>query len=195
MIKIGNILPAVSKLGQGRTSRTLLDLVFTNGCLWMEHASLLVSPVATSVDVPVPLLGFEFDAPDDFTLLSYSYAKYPYLNKAAVTNSFIKETCPISIVAYRPITAKNPVGLNFVLNYAGVKYYIEKYADRGGTWSLVTGWGLINNLVLTKLEAIRVEGSDLGGVGFRFSFERINFDDTSSISKSVSSLAQKLGGV
>lgn len=190
-LRLGNALPPLGKLSSGDMSGALLDLLFRDACLWMEQSTLLFSSLASPV--PLPVLGFTFQTPDNLVLAKYSYAEYPYLNKAAVANSFLKETGEIEVVGLRPIYKENSVALNYALNNIGIKQYIEKYADRGGTWALNTMWGLQTNLVLTQLEGIKVEGSSMGGVGFKFSFKKLNFAKVKSVEESVSSFVSKLG--
>lgn len=194
-ISIGNVLPATASLASGNIKKAVLDLAFRDSCLWMQDSTLLFTSIASKISIPFPLLGFSFQTPESFTIAKYSYAKYPYLNKVAVANSFLKEVCPIEITALRPITRTNPLVLNYVLNWQGIKNYVERYADKGGLWSLNTMWGLYTDLALTELSAERDSDKDqMGGVKFRFSFEKLNFDNVSSVGNVVSSLCSKLGG-
>ena len=190
-LRLGNVLPSLGKLSSGDVSGQILDLVFRDACLWMENSSLLFSPLASQI--PLPLLGFSFKTPDRLMIAKYEYAKYPYLNKTAVTNSFLKDSGEIEIVGLRPILKENPIALNYSLNNIGVKQYIEKYADRGGLWSLNTMWGLYTNLALVQLEGIKIDNSEMGGVGFKFTFQKINFANIKSVEGQVSSFVSKIG--
>ena len=60
---------------------------------------------------------------------------------------------------------------------------IEKYADKGGLFSLNTMWGLQKDLALESLAGETFDNQ--GGVVFSFQFKKLNFDDT-TLAKSVS---------
>lgn len=191
VIGIGNVLPNFAKLANGDVGGAILDLAFKDSCLWMQNSTLLASWL--SLKVPLPVVGFQFQTPDDLELLKYTYVKYPALNKVAVANSFQKETTTVTITGLRPITRYNPVGLNYILNYQGIKNYIEKYADRGGTFALNTMWGLITDLVLTGVKGVKVDQTDMGGIGFEFTFEKLQFASLGLADKAAKSLFNVLG--
>lgn len=191
IIGIGNVLPNFAKLANGDAGGAILDLAFKDSCLWMQNSTLLASWI--SLKIPLPVVGFQFQTPDDLELLKYTYVKYPALNKVAVANSFQKETTTITITGLRPITRFNPVGLNYVLNGLGMKNYIEKYADRGGTFALNTMWGLITDLVLTGVKGVKVDQSQMGGIGFEFSFEKLQFASLSTAENAAKSIFSVLG--
>lgn len=191
VIGIGNVLPNFAKLANGDVGGAILDLAFKDSCLWMQNSTLLASWI--SFNVPLPVVGFQFQTPDDLELLKYTYVKYPALNKVAVANSFQKETTTVTITGLRPITRYNPVGLNYVLNGMGMKNYIEKYADRGGTFALNTMWGLITDLVLTGVKGVKVDQSQMGGIGFEFSFEKLQFASLGTAENAVKSIFSVLG--
>lgn len=190
VIGIGGVLPNFAKLATGDPGGALLDLVFKDSCLWMQNSTLLHGFV--SLDIPLPVVGFQFQTPDNLELLKYEYTTYPALNKSFVANTFQKKTTTLTITGLRPITRFNPVGLNYLLNWQGVSNYIEKYADRGGLWSLNTMWGLITNLVLTELKGVNMNETQMGGVGFEFSFEKLQFSSISSSLDKVSNIAKAL---
>ena len=149
MLGIGNVLPSTAGLLSGNGGKkSLLDLAFRDACLWMEHSTLLTSNYANKFSLPLPLLGFSFEPPESFTLLKYQFAQYPYLNKVAVANAFIKQSCPLTIRGVRPLTIKNNLITTYLTNHAGIKYYIEKYCDKGGTWAINTMWGIYTGLIL-----------------------------------------------
>lgn len=191
IIGIGNVLPNFAKLANGDAGGAILDLAFKDSCLWMQNSTLLASWI--SFKIPLPVVGFQFQTPDDLELLKYTYVKYPALNKVAVANSFQKETTTITITGLRPITRYNPVGLNYVLNGMGMKNYIEKYADRGGTFALNTMWGLITDLVLTSVKGVKVDQSQIGGIGFEFSFEKLQFASLGTAENAAESIFSVLG--
>ena len=191
IIGIGGILPNFAKLASGDVGGAILDLAFKDSCLWMQNSTLLKSWISASI--PLPVVGFQFQTPDNLELLKYTYVKYPALNKVAVANSFQKETTTVTITGLRPITRYNPIGLNYILNWQGMKNYIEKYADRGGMFTLNTMWGLITNLVLTGVNGVKVDQSQMGGIGFEFSFERLQFASLGTAESAVSSVFNVLG--
>lgn len=185
---IGNFLPSMAMVGKGSTAGAMLDLVLRDCALIMESSNLIFSPrpLPYSFLVPFPILGFTFATPDEIIFAKYEYAKYPYLSRAVVANSFIKEVCPLRVRALRPITRSNNVVANYVMNQVLIRKYIERYADRGGLFALNTGWGYIGNLALTEFKGVKIDGSEMGGVGFEFDFERLNFSSLSTASKLVS---------
>lgn len=88
----------------------------------------------------------------------------------------------------------NGVITNILLNEAFYKG-IEAYCDRGGTFTLMTMWGVFNNLVLETLQIIPPEGSQVGGIGFEWQFKRIPFDTANAkatYSSSLNALSQCL---
>lgn len=199
-ISIGNVFPSLGGLaGGGVTARSaaksILDFVFTDCAIIMTQPSKLWGGSGNTLldTTGFPLLGFSFQTPDMISFCKYSYGEYPFLNRAVVANAFYKEPCEVEVVGLRPIQRTNPVIANYALNKAGVKYYIEKYADNGGIWAINTLWGYYSDLVLESLDGVKVEGSELGGIGFKFTFRRLNFSSiessTISLSNSVASLA------
>lgn len=179
-ISILNVAPSLASLhgADGRTvAYGLLDTVFTDSALLFQTPGKLLSIMSFWDELPVgfPLLGFSFQTPDALTFCKYTYGEYPYLNKAIIANSFYKEPGDIEVIGLRPIQRGNPLIANYIANKLGIKYIIEKYADAGGLWAINTLWGYFDNLVLTELSGTKVDGSELGGIGFKFTFKRMNF--------------------
>lgn len=160
-----------------------------------------------SVSLPIPLIGFEFLAPEEVELLKYSYSEYPYIDKTMLTNAYIKENTKLSIVGVRPIThmpngnhsidkndssksARNVAAINnastsVVGNYISnelILSTLQAYCDRGGTFTVLTMWGQINNLVLERLSGIKLEGgqNQFAGQGYKFEFKRVQFPKKSN---------------
>lgn len=137
------------------------------------------------INLPLPLLGFEFKTPQELQLLKYNYSEYPYVDKTLITNAYLRENTSISIIGYRPITYNG--GGNVVNNLSSsvLGIYITNelivstlkiYCDKGGTFSLLTLWGQIQNLVLEELAGVPLEAENaLGGQAFLFRFKQINF--------------------
>lgn len=200
-VGLGNIIPtsltsAVATKGKGGyiAAVTVLDLLYRDWCVFLQTPSLLMGGNESSTGLGLgglidttglPLIGFTFQQPSNFEILKYQFTKFPLLNKAVVANSMIKESTKITLTGLRPITASNPIILNIALNNVGLKL-IEKYADMGGLWWINTMWGARFNYVLTDLKGT-MPVDDIGGVGWEFTFERLNFDSVSSATKSVDS--------
>lgn len=192
---VGNALPSLAKIGNSGTGGMILDLVFRDCALLFSNTKLLISPKlgALGAPIPLPILGFSFDVPEEIGILKYEYTEYPLLNKQVVANSFLKEPVDISVSAIRPIRRNNPVALNYITNRTLIAL-IEKYCDNGGLWTLNTGWGIFSDLALTELSGTKTgdhAGADLGGVGFNFRLRKMHFDNTFATSK-ISSLLKKL---
>lgn len=194
MVGIGNVMPSLSKAMSGNL-HSILDLVFRDNALILADSQVLVGGKFASfmskigVSIPLPLIGFTFETPSEITFMSYNYSKFPYLNKAVVANSFTKETSTTIIRALRPIYKGNGVITNYVLNKALITL-IEKYADNGGTFALNTMWGYYGNFVLKELKGFAV--NEMGGIGFEFHLEKINFDAIHSAGSIISSKLSKL---
>lgn len=188
---VGNVMPSLSKLGEPGISHTILDILFRDNALLFQQASLLYGSAATDTEIPAPLIGFYFEHPEQLVFAQYSYADYPYLNKAVVANSFIKNKVPVSIKAFRPITKGNSIASNYILNEYVIRKIIEKYADTGGLFMLNTMYGLVKDLALEEFSAEPV--ANQSGVGFVFRFSQLNFDKTSAVEKIVSKTLSSLG--
>ena len=207
LIGLGNIMPSGltqlmtkginSKNAGYFATKAVLDLFFTDWCIIMENPSLLAtladkdgSSAGVSVDTNnvgvnmmdwkgLPLIGFQFQPPTNYEILKYSYSEYPFLNRAVVTNSMMKEPTTITLQGLRPITVGNSVILNYILNIIGLKLYIEKYCDFGGLWTINTMWGARTGYVLTDLKGT-MPAEKQAGVGWEFTFKRYNFDSQST---------------
>lgn len=182
IVGIGNVLPSLAKIGNSNTGGAILDLVFRDCALIFSNTKLLINPKlgAVGISIPLPIVGFSFNVPEEVGILKYTYTEYPLLNKQVVANSFLKEPIDISVSAVRPIRRNNPIALNYITNQTLIAL-IEKYCDNGGLWTLNTGWGIFTNLALTDLTGIKigqVAGADTGGIGFSFRLRKMHFDNT-----------------
>lgn len=193
VIGIGNVFPSLAGAARKGADRreifaSLLDFVFTDcALLFMSPSKAYGLPSAVDA-ISLPVVGFSFQTPETAQLAHYEYSDYPYLSKSVVANSFLKGTCEFEVTGLRPITTKNPVVANWVLNNLGIKKWLIAYADKGGLFALNTYWGYYNNLALEDLHGVKVGGSEMGGIGFRFKFKRLNFadlDEGSNIEKSL----------
>lgn len=212
-IGLGNILPSgltslLGSAGMRNNSnskyvvlKTVMDLFFQDWCVWMQNAEIIWTTQNTSSGggvglsssgVPLPLIGFTFLPPQNLEILKYTYSEYPFVNRAVIANNMQKEPTQITLQALRPITAGNSIMVNFAANWLGIKYYIEKYCDFGGLWTIVTQWGIRTNYLLTDLKGTMPVGSQ-AGVGFEFTFKRYNFDDQETSMYKNNALTSILG--
>ena len=190
---VGNVLPSLATITtKSSPLHTVLDLVLRDCALIMESSNLLFSNRPMQMLIPLPVIGFLFEAPEEIVFAKYSYAEYPLLNRATVANSFVKDVCPLRIGALRPITKGNNVVTNYLMNQVLIRKYIERYADRGGLFAINTGWGYIGNLALEEFKGKKVNNSNMSGVGFEFTFKRLNFAEIGLAQKVMSSM---IGGV
>lgn len=195
MFGVGNIMPSLSGVVKGNL-HSVLDLVFRDNALILADSQVLVPGVGKlasklGASVPLPLVGFTFESPNDISFMKYSYSEYPYLNKAVVANSYVRETSSTTIRALRPIFGGNGVIANYALNKTLITL-IEKYANQGGTFALNTMWGYFDNFVLEELKGYAI--NDMGGIGFEFQLKRINFDALQSSGGIIASTLSKLMG-
>lgn len=196
MQPIGNMLPSAEALFSSGARHGILDLVFRDNALVMNYSHLLLpggellnTIAGGGVPTPLPIIGFSFEHPSQLNFLKYQYSEYPFLDRAMVANSFVKDVGGVQVRGLRPITRGNPVILNYTMNKLLIKL-IERYADQGGTWTLNTMWGPVSNLVLESLDGVK-EDNATGGVAFDFTFRRICFSDTRGVLGKASSLIGK----
>lgn len=177
--------------GQAKVFKPALDAVYRHSAILLNDA---ISLLGFSISAPIPLVGFTYEHPSEMTLLQYSYSEYPYLNKALISNTMIKEATNVTIKANRAITSVSGLLTNIALNEA-VYALLEKYCDRGGTFSILSMWGTQVNLVLERLTT---DGGESGpGVGFVFHFRKYVTDLNSvetQVSNSINALTQGIVG-
>lgn len=195
------------KNGKYVALKSVLDLFFTDYCVWMQDPEILLTKASVSGTsagtgfmynalsaIPgFPLVGFTFLPPQNIEILKYTYSEYPYINKAVIANNMMKEPTQITLQALRPITTGNNILANFAANWLGIKYYIEKYCDFGGLWTIITQWGVRSNYLLTDLKGTMPVGNQ-AGVGFEFTFKRYNFDSYETSQAKNSDMLSVLGG-
>lgn len=194
---LGNTMPAMASILKPGANKEeiisgILDLVFRDSALIMKQTGLLFSPNAIST-IPLPLLGFSFQTPDEVEILNYEFSEYPYLNRSTVANAFLKAPCTLRCVGLRPIYKENPLLLNYVLNNLSIPFYIERYCDRGGTWALNTMWGYFDDLVLTNLKGIKLNETETGGIGFEFTFKKLQLSNLDTAESLLSNAVGQLG--
>lgn len=210
-IGFGNILPSgLTSLIYNRNSKntryivlkTVMDLFFQDWCVWMQNPEILLTKMnanetsggvgVTDSSIPLPLIGFTFLPPKNLEILKYTYSEYPFINRAVIANNMQKEPTQITLEGLRPITLGNAIMTNFAVNWVGIKYYIEKYCDFGGLWTIITQWGVRSNYLLTDLKGTMPVGSQ-AGVGFEFTFKRYNFDEQDTSMYKNNALTSVLG--
>lgn len=190
----------------------VLDYLFQKNAIILNDTLQILTGMTFDFGIgefslPIPLIGFEFLAPEEVELLKYSYSDYPYIDKTMITNAYIKENTQLSIIGIRPIThmpngnhsaghsdisggdktasAINNASTSVVGNYISnelILSTLQMYCDKGGTFTVLTMWGQINNLVLERLSGIKLEGgaNQFAGQGYKFEFKRINFPKKSN---------------
>lgn len=202
IIGLGGVMPSaltnlINVKGNGYyiMMKTVVDLFFRDWCVFMQQPTLIGIGNAQNVNgaslssvlnrlvdtTGIPLVGFSFQQPSSFDILDYEYTKYPFIDRSVIANNMLKKTTKITLQGLRPITAGNPVIINYIMNTLGLNKYIEKYCDMGGLWMIHTMWGTRRNYALTNLRGTKPVG-EVGGVGWEFTFERLNFSDIDSAS-------------
>lgn len=151
-------------------SLVVLDMVLGRSAIILNDVGTILG---TGADIPIPLVGLQYQIPERVELLKYKASKYPALNRQVVSNTLIKEERRFSIVGIRGYTRFNNAITGFALNEATRKI-LEEYADNGGTFTIVTMWGVIKNCIMERLDGVKIHDKDIGGQGFEFGFCAIN---------------------
>lgn len=192
---IGNNPIQVGKINEiNSVGIKILDELFQKNAILLNDTLTILTNGANlgalgglGINLPLPLLGFEFKTPQELQLLKYNYSEYPYVDKTLITNAYLRENTSISIIGYRPITYSGNGGVNVVNNLSSsvlgiyttnelITSTLKIYCDKGGTFSLLTLWGQIQNLVLEELAGVPLEAENaLGGQAFLFRFKQINY--------------------
>ena len=201
MTLIGDFLPSISN----QSGKTAIDLAYRHSVILLSDAiSMGLNTAGVNLGgfgrflsdyAPVPLLGFVYETPSQIELLKYRYSEYPYLNKSLIVNSYVRENTRFTVRAYRLLTTSNPLPINISSNEL---YYLllNEYCNRGGTFTLVTMWGVYNNCVLEEFVGIPPENNNgVGGTGFEFRFLRLHFNGDSIVKKIASGLQSLSRGV
>lgn len=197
MAGIGNVMPSVAKLGNG--GHGVLDLIFRDCALIMSDTTILyadklsgtLGSIASSIEIPFPIVGFSFQTPEQLNILHYDYSEYPLYSRMSVVNSMVKGMGHVKVTGLRPITRGNSIAINYLLNQFVLVKLIESYCDAGGLWSLNTMWGTYNDLVLEDLDGINPDNAG-AGVGFAFTFKKVNFGAIDKQKGIVNKLISKL---
>ena len=155
-------------------SKLLAQTLFQRNVIFLNDLPKILGAGAS---VPLPLIGFEYLPLQRIELLNYSYSQYPYLNRETISNTSIKNPLRFQIQGVKPITSLNTMFLSLAVNI-GLLELMDKYVAGGGTFTIVTLWGVLTNCVLEKIEGTQFM-NDAGGQGFTFTFQRVNiYEDT-----------------
>lgn len=155
-------------------SKLLAQTLFQRNVIFLNDLPKILGAGAS---VPLPLIGFEYLPLQRIELLNYSYSQYPYLNRETISNTSIKNPLRFQIQGVKPITSLNTMFLSLAVNI-GLLELMDKYVAGGGTFTIVTPWGVLTNCVLEKIEGVQFM-NDAGGQGFTFTFQRVNiYEDT-----------------
>lgn len=195
---MASLLGTSSLPGLTNVTESVYKFAFRDSALWLQNALSAVNGFTASlnISIPVPLLGFTYENPVNLELLKYSYSSHPYLNKAQITNSYIKEQTSITIRANRAITNVNSIPIAISTNLL-LTAALEKYCDAGGLFTLVTPYQIITNLALVSLKGVEVEPKNQPfGIGYEFELIKINVTSSAvtSLSDAISKLTSGITG-
>lgn len=185
---ISGVIGQPMKIGTRVGSFEFIKTLFQDFPLLLNDVPRIFYKQIGIVSVPLPLVGLTYAPPREVELLKFSYSEYPYMDKSVVVNSYKQEPTKFSIIAYRPLSvlptdikkgdsaiqSGNNVIVNFVANEVAYNI-LQLYARFGGTFSLVTQWGIVTNLVIESLKGISIESKTMGGEAFLFEFKRVLF--------------------
>ena len=169
MAGIGDIVD-LNGIKTGELTSQILDFVYGKNCILLNDIRLIFN---NPINIPCPIIGFEYEIPDHIELLSFSYSDYPFLDRTSLINAYFKNNTKISLKAYRPITPLNPFTINLATNEL-IYAVLDKYCLNGGTFTILTSWGAYSNVLLEKLSGIKTGSNDIGGQGFQFDFIKVN---------------------
>lgn len=178
-----------SRLVTKEPTLAVLDALYGKSAILFDDVSKIFN---MGVSFSVPLLGFQYENPNQATLLKFSWSKDPFLNKEVTSNAYIKEQTTIKLKAYKAINRLDSVVLTYALNEFLIKV-LNDYVTAGGMFSILTGWGIIKNCVLEQLDIIPPQDREIGGQGFEFTFARVNVA-SEAIQKQNAFLASITGG-
>lgn len=185
----GNVVN-LSGLQVTNPSKIFAETIFQKNRIFLNDLTTLIG---AGLPVPLPLVGFDYMPMDRVELLKYSYSEYPYLNREAITNTYIKQPLRFSVLGIKPITRLNNLFVSFALNIS-IMQLLELYCDMGGTFLVITPWNVITPCVCESIEGVQVCEGDIGGQGFLFTFKRPNIYEDTTSSQSAFIKAISAGG-
>lgn len=166
--------------------QVVLDLVYGRSVILLQDFFKIFK---IGVPIPVPIIGFVYQTPDEVELLNYRWSEYPFLNKQQQVCAYVKEPTKFSIKAIRPITRYNTIPINQALN-EGITYALDYYVSKGGRFIVITPWSVIPNCFLEKAVGIKLTESDFGGQGWIFQFK--NYGNTGATKKNLNSFLESI---
>ena len=176
-----NQLVNTNGVNQKGNAGDIVDFVYGKNCIILNDIGKIFG---VSLNIPMPLLGFEYILPDRVPLLNFSYSEAPYLNRASVVNGYIKNSTRFTLRGVKSI-----LKTNFTANYAineMLYYLLDTYITNGGLFTIITPWATLGNCVCEDFSGVKLSNSESGGQGFEFTFLKLNIQPE-AISKSVSS--------
>lgn len=174
MAAIGDLINTKG-LSADSVSNKILDFVYGKNCILLRDVGLIFG---IGTGIPMPLIGFEYEMPERIHLLSFSYSEYPYTNRTALINAYFRNNTRFSLRANKPITRANTFPVNYAINEA-LYSVLEKYAQNGGIFTVLTPWGALSNCLLKDFYGIKGGDREMGGQGFLFEFEKTNIPSES----------------
>lgn len=161
----------------------ILDLIFT-------QSAILLNDVAISQkDYTLPLLGFHYMIPNDLPLLAYKYSEYPFLNKNVIKSCAIKEQTRFSLQGINAIT--NYVGVISSMAFnEGIIRFLDDYILKGGTFTILSPWGIINPCVCDSVSGRKLGDNDIGGQSLIFNFSTLKINSSKIVNQISESLRQ-----
>lgn len=167
-------------------SEVILDLVYGRSVIMLND---FLQIFKIGAPIPIPIIGFIYQTPDEIELLRYKWSEYPFLNKQTQVNAYVKEPTRFSIKAIRPITKYNTITINQALNEA-VKYSLDYYVALGGSFTIITPWSVVKNCYLEGASGVKLTDSDFGGQGWVFKF--VSYGDTGQTKKRLNSFLNSI---
>lgn len=190
MAGVGDILN-LQGLKVDEISVEILDFVYGRNAILLQNVGEILNLGSTGI--PIPIVGFEYKIPDEVEILKFSYSKYPFMNRTTIVNAYIKEATTLTLEADKPITQLNPFIANYPLNELIVST-LDKYISNGGLFTILTPWAVIKDCLCTKFVGFKIGERDIGGQGFRFSFEKANIPSEVMQKKQNAYLSAITGG-
>lgn len=156
-------------------TRAILDLVYRDAALVLVDAGTILG----GISMPVPLIGFTYEAPYSYTLLEYRYAEHPYLNRQSIISGYTKENTELTIISRMALTSNKGLLQAIAINKA-LLTVVEKYCDQGGRFGLINVYDTFaSNLVLESLEIVPSNSGRIDDIGLKWTFKKLLFSESS----------------
>lgn len=135
--------------------------------------------VGSTINAAMTALGFTYSIPNNITLLEYEYSSQPYINRAMLTYAAIKQDIEFTLRINAVIARFIP----FLLHQGKMECFkaaIEYYADRGGTFTIITPGGTLTPCVFVRLDMIGGLGG-APGTQYDITFKKVNLGSKSAV--------------